>query len=117
TLGVALDTEFAEFYLKYQGGFISPRPVSELMDIEGPEIPNIAAELGYVRDRYELPANYLPLTTDESEGMYLYDTNDGAVYDVDFDNLSDLLGNRLSPRWPGFNDFLAWYFTESQNYF
>ena len=112
TLGVALNTEFADFYLKYQGCFISPRPVSELMDIDGPEIPNIAAELGYVQDRYDLPANYLPLTTDEGEGMYLYAINSGTVYDMDFDNLPDLLTNKLPPRWPDFNAFLIWFFSE-----
>ena len=76
-------------------------------------IPIIAAELDYVRDRYDLPANYLPLTTDGSEGMVLYNTNNGAVYDMDLDNLPDLLANRLQPRWPNFNALLIWYFIES----
>ena len=109
-LGVGLDTPFAHFYLAYQGGFISPRPVDELMDIAGPYDPTILSCLDYMRDRYGLPAQYLPLTSDQGEGMYLYNAADGAVYDMDFHNLSDLLAGRLTPRWPGFNEFLIWYF-------
>lgn len=114
SLGVDLNTEFAEFYLKYQGGFGSPRPIAELIDIEGPQIPNMPREIEYVRDRYELPEQYLPLTTDESEGMYLYNKDDGAVYDMDFYNLPDLLAGKLKPRWPTFNEFLVWYFTPGE---
>lgn len=113
-LGVPLGTEFADFYLKYQGGFISPRPVAELLDIEGPVDPNIPVQTEYAQDRYGLPHKYLALTSDESEGMYVYNKEDRAVYDMDFDNLKDLLDDRLAARWPTFNTFLSWYFDESE---
>ncbi|MBN3729658.1 hypothetical protein [Burkholderia sp. Tr-20390] len=109
-LGVAPSSELGEFYLKYQGSFISPRPVAELLDIEGPAIPAIPDQTDYVRDRYHVPDQYLALTSDESEGMYLYNKDDHAVYDLDIGVLDDLVNGRLSARWQTFNDFLTWYF-------
>lgn len=112
-LGVASDTDFGQFYLKYQGGFISPRPVAELLDIEGPSIPAIPDQTEYVRDRYGIPEQYLALTSDESEGMYLYGNDDGAVYDLDISDLNDFINGNISARWATFNDFLIWYFDSS----
>ncbi|HDR9587352.1 TPA: hypothetical protein QDC31_004711 [Burkholderia stabilis] len=112
-LGVASDTDFGQFYLKYQGGFISPRPVAELLDIEGPSIPAIPDQTEYVRDRYGIPEQYLALTSDESEGMYLYSKDDGAVYDLDVSVLNDFIKGKVPARWITFNDFLIWYFEPS----
>lgn len=109
-LGVASDTDFGQFYLKYQGGFISSRPVAELLDIEGPSIPAIPDQTDYVRDRYGIPEQYLALTSDESEGMYLYSKDDGAVYDLDISVLNDFINGKIPARWATFNDFLIWYF-------
>lgn len=108
-----MGTEFSDFYLKYQGGFISPRSVAELLDIEGPIDPNIPVQTAYAQDRYGLPQKYLALTSDESEGMYVYNKEDQAVYDMDFGNLKDLLDGGLPARWPTFNAFLSWYFDAS----
>ncbi|WP_448168043.1 SMI1/KNR4 family protein [Burkholderia ambifaria] len=112
-LGVAPGTDFGQFYLKYRGSFISPRPVAELLDIEGSSIPTIPDQTEYVRDRYGIPEQYLALTSDEGEGMYLYSKNNGAVYDLDILVLNDFIKGRVQARWATFNDFLIWYF-ESQ---
>ncbi|NTZ07191.1 SMI1/KNR4 family protein [Burkholderia metallica] len=109
-LGVASATDFGQFYLKYRGSFISPRPIAELLDIEGPSIPAIPDQTEYVRDRYGIPEQYLALTSDESEGMYLYGKGDGAVYDLDISVLNDFIKGNVSARWAAFNDFLIWYF-------
>ncbi|WP_157765386.1 SMI1/KNR4 family protein [Burkholderia multivorans] len=112
-LGVPPASEFGEFYLKYQGSFISARPIAELLDIEGRAIPAIPDQTDYVRDRYQIPDQYLALTTDESEGMYLYNKEDQAVYDLDIGMLDQFLSGRMMARWPTFNDFLTWYFEET----
>jgi hypothetical protein len=109
-LGVAPGSEFGQFYLKYRGSFISPRPVAELLDIAGPAIPAIPDQTDYVRDRYHIPDQYLALTSDEGEGMYLYDKQDQAVYDLDIVMLEDFIHGRMAARWPTFNEFLVWYF-------
>ncbi|MEX3954700.1 hypothetical protein [Trinickia sp. EG282A] len=110
SLGVDPSSELGAFYLKYQGSFISPRPVAELLDIEGPAIPAIPDQTDYVRDRYHIPDQYLALTSDESEGMYLYGKDDEAVYDLDIGALDDFLEGNMPARWATFNDFLVWYF-------
>ncbi|MET1080329.1 MAG: SMI1/KNR4 family protein [Pseudomonas sp.] len=113
-LGVAPSTEFGEFYLEYQGGFISPRPVAELLDIEGPAIPAVPDQTDYARDRYQLPEKFLPITSDESEGMYLYNKEDKAVYDFDLSEYKAFMDGKIPARWESFNEFLVWYFDESQ---
>ncbi|ACB62885.1 conserved hypothetical protein [Burkholderia ambifaria MC40-6] len=55
----------------------------------------------------------MALTSDESEGMYLYGKNDGAVYDLDISVLNDFLKGKIQDRWATFNDFLIWYFEPS----
>ncbi|MFJ4345587.1 hypothetical protein [Pseudomonas sp. NPDC089401] len=109
-LGVSTDSQFGEFYLNYQGSFISPRPIAELLDIEGPDIPAIPDQTDYVWDRYEIPTHYLAITCDESEGMYLYNINNGAVYDLDIRDLDKFITGELPARWENFNQFLIWYF-------
>ncbi|SAL28897.1 SMI1/KNR4 family protein [Caballeronia telluris] len=112
-LGIALDSEFGNFYLEYQGSFISPRPVAELLDIEGPAIPAIPDQTQYVRERYQIPEQYLALTSDESEGMYLYSKDDQAVYDFDLAMREQFLEGKVPPRWATFYQFLTWYFEEA----
>ena len=112
-LGVNPGSEFGEFYMEYQGSFISPLPVAELLDIEGPAIPAIPDQTDYSRDRYQLPEKFLALTSDESEGMYLYNKEDQAVYDFDLGNYKEFMVGKIPPRWKTFGEFLLWYFDES----
>jgi len=109
-LGVDPNSEFGEFYMEYQGSFIGPRPVAELLDIEGPAIPAIPDQTEYSQDRYQLPEKFLALTSDESEGMYLYNKDDQAVYDFDLGEYKDFINGKIPARWESFNSFLAWYF-------
>jgi len=109
-LGVDPTTEFGEFYLEYQGSFISPRPIAELLDIEGPAIPAIPDQTDYARDRYQLPEKFLALTSDESEGMYLYNKEDQAVYDFDLSQYQACMNDEVAASWTSFNNFLEWYF-------
>ena len=109
-LGVDPNSEFGEFYMEYQGSFISPRPIAELLDIEGPAIPAIPDQTEYSQDRYQLPEKFLALTSDESEGMYLYNKDDHAVYDFDLGEYKDFMNGKVPARWESFNSFLVWYF-------
>jgi len=109
-LGISVESEFGEFYSKYRGGFIGPKPISELLKIISEGIPTIPNQTEYVRNRYNIPAQYLAITTDEGEGMYLYNKSDQAVYDLDIGYLDEFLNNKLPARWSSFNEFLVWYF-------
>ncbi|TRX74769.1 SMI1/KNR4 family protein [Pseudomonas mangiferae] len=109
-LGINKGSDFWEFYVKYQGPFISPRDKPELLDLIGPEIPAILDQTEYVKDRYEIGEEFLAITSDESEGMYLYSISKGDVYDLDISDLKDFLNGKLAPRWGDFGSFLIWYF-------
>ncbi|KWD53271.1 hypothetical protein WL67_28185 [Burkholderia ubonensis] len=110
-LGIAHDTGFAQFYLTYQGPFVGPRPVAELFDLT--DYSGIAGALDYVRDRYGFPVHVVPLTSDESEGMFLYDTRDGAVYDYELRDHARFIAGETDARWATFTAFLGWYFDET----
>ncbi|VBB11925.1 SMI1/KNR4 family protein [Burkholderia stabilis] len=110
-LGILRDTEFAVFYLTYQGPFISRRPVAELWDLL--DYSGIVASLDYVRDRYEFPDHLLPLTSDEGEGMYLYDALSGAVHDYDLGMHARFMASEIDARWATFSAFLMWYFDDT----
>lgn len=109
-LGIARDTELAAFYPAYHGPFISPRLIAELWDLL--DYSSIVASLDYVRDRYEFPDHLLPLTSDESEGMYLYDALAGAVHDYDLTTHARFVAGEIDPRWATFSAFLKWYFDD-----
>ena len=109
-IGVDENTELGEFYTKYRGGFLSPEPRPELLDIAGPAIPAIPDQTAYVLDRYELPEEFVALTSDESEGMYLYNRNNKSVYDFNVGQSQELVNGEIQPRWNSFNDFLNWFF-------
>lgn len=109
-LGIDIKTELGEFYTQYRGGFISPEPRPELLDITGPAIPAIPDQTEYVLDRYRLPAEFVALTSDESEGMYLYNKNNQAIYDFNVGQSQELVSGKIQPRWNSFNEFLVWFF-------
>lgn len=58
-LGVRENSQFGEFYLKYQGAFISPKDEPELLDIDDVAIPAIPDQTEYIKDVHEIPDNYL----------------------------------------------------------
>jgi hypothetical protein len=109
-LGVDPNSEFGEFYLEYQGAFISPRPIAELLDIDDSAIPAVPDQTDYSQDRYQLPEKFLALTSDESEGMYLCNKDDQAVYDFNLKEYEIFMSGEIPARWKSFNSFLAWYF-------
>ena len=110
-LGVDPASEFGEFYLEYEGPFLSPRPLQDLYDLT--ELSSILGSLDYIRDRYKLGEKFLPLTSDESGGMYLYNKEDGAVYDFYLRDYKPFMAGSIGPRWSSFNQFLQWFFDKS----
>jgi len=110
-LGVPLDSDFADFYSKFQGPFLSPKRLPELLDVAYPT-PEILEQTEYVRTEYGVPEGFVCLTTTEGEGMYLYQVPTGMVFDVGIEELSSLCndGENVEARWRSFNDFLLDFF-------
>ena len=70
-LGIDPSSEIGRFYRNTYGDLISPKPVAQLL-----EMNQFEDQTRYVRERYELPKELIPITSDESEGMYLYNIKD-----------------------------------------
>lgn len=71
-LDIEKDTEFSEFFLTYTiTAFMSESSDIELLDIINPN--QIEDFTDFVREVWELPVNFICLTSTQSEGCYLYD--------------------------------------------
>ncbi|MBS9429644.1 SMI1/KNR4 family protein [Photorhabdus akhurstii] len=94
SLDIDLSSEFSSFYQEIYCDLISPKPIADLLDID-----DIKEQFYYVKDRYDLPDEYIPLTSDESEGMYLFNKKNGSVYDFNLSEYDTFMKGKISPRW------------------
>ncbi|HHD79432.1 MAG TPA: hypothetical protein ENK98_07365 [Epsilonproteobacteria bacterium] len=53
---------------------------------------------------------YLRISSIEGEGSLFYDKKTDAVYDVDWNEMDDLIAGTLEPKFNSFYDFLEWYY-------
>lgn len=99
--GLAVNSEFGEFYLKHGAG--SVRGWYELAEID-----EVAEVTQYAREELGVPARYVALTGTEGQGVVLYDTASHAVFDVEFGQFEDLAAGALTPLAATFAAFLRW---------
>ncbi|MDT3530103.1 SMI1/KNR4 family protein [Stenotrophomonas pavanii] len=111
-LGVAPHCDMWIFYMAVNGALPAVSGRLELLRIVGPGIPKIPDQAEYVWDRYELPADFLPLSSDEGEGMYLYDVRKEDVHDYCLARHDQLLSGETPARWKNFVDFIVWYIND-----
>lgn len=71
----------------------------------------IGAAYQFVQDTWELPKDFLPLTSTEGEGAILLNLQTNRVYDFNLDKYNQLLNGELKPTWDSFYEFLNWYLT------
>lgn len=108
-LGVDPHSDMWMFYMAVNGALPAVSGKLDLLRMVGPGIPKIPDQAEYIRDRYELPADFLPLSSDEGEGMYLYDVRTQEVHDYYLARHDQLLSGETPARWKNFVDFIAWY--------
>lgn len=109
SLNIDHSSDFAQYYIETYGLLISPKPIADLLDID-----MIASQISYILERYDLPSEFIALTSDESEGMYLYNAKNQKVYDFELAHYTDFVERKIEPRWETFNEFLLW-FVDEQN--
>lgn len=63
----------------------------------------------FIHDMWELPENYIGLTSLQGEGGYLLDKNSGGVWDFDLAQREDFVSGLTPPNWSGFFEFVRWY--------
>jgi len=110
-LGIDLNSEFAQFYLTYKITlFDSNVSYEQLCDIAEPS-REIAVGTRFIHDVWRLPDYFICFTSCEGEGGYLYNKNDGTVWDFSLANREKFIRGMESPTWPSFFDFMIWYLT------
>jgi hypothetical protein len=108
-LGVEPESQLAMFCAEYQVSPVSSSvSAEELMDPVSPT-RQLRGVTAFVRDTYEVPTDFVCLTSAEGEGFILYELSTGAVYDVDARHVPALTRGLLQPRWVDVFAFLRWY--------
>lgn len=113
-LNVSFDSEFAEFFLAYTITlFKSDVSGEQLCDVAEPT-PEVALGTHFVHDVWELPEQFVCLSSVQGEGAYLYDRNTGKVWDFDLGCREDFLSGGQPAKWNSFFEFMTWYLGESE---
>lgn len=110
-LGVREGSEIHSFFSEFQIGlFISRSSYEELSDVCEPT-PQIWVGTQFVRDVWELPEEFICLTSVQGEGCYLYSNVTESVYDFSLAEREQFL-RAPRPVWKGFFEFIEWYLGE-----
>lgn len=108
-LGVPPSSEFADFYREYKvSAFASRSSNVELLDVAEPSA-QVGRATTFIHEVWELPSQFVCLSSVEGEGAFLYSTVTGEVWDFDLSERDRLLSSQLPARWPNFFAFMRWY--------
>lgn len=113
-LEILPDSQIGEFYLTYNAtNLYSDHAGEELNELCSPS-PQLLEATVFVREMWELPSEFVCLTSAEGEGAYLYSLVDGQVYDFDLADRDSFLEERPAPLARDFFAFLEWYLSPSE---
>ena len=111
TLGVPRESEFAEFFLKYQVTCYRSHNSDEvLVDIDDPS--GVLDCTAFVHDVWALPQHLICFTPCEGEGCYLYDKRSAGVLEFSLARRQAFLIGQVDMQWNSFFEFLSWYLAE-----
>jgi hypothetical protein len=114
-LKIPLDSEFAKFFLTYTITlYKSSVSAEQLCDIADPT-PEIAFGTRYVHDVWELPEQYICISSIQGEGAYLYDVKTGKVWDFDLASREAFVSGLQRENWNSFYDFMIWYLSDTSS--
>lgn len=114
-LNIPLSSDFAQFYLHAEDG---PTFLSRGIEIyqvcwfmrNSEDLKILMDNLWFKRPLGVLPENFIPFNDDVDGKRFLYDIKTDAVFNVDEEQMTNLIQNKTTPQWSSFNDFLEWYF-------
>ena len=108
-LGILTESEFAAVYLKYSPSvFLSTVSHEQLLDLVGPG-GKLCMATEFVHSVWELPHDYVCITSCEGEGCYLYSKTTGGVYDFSLADRERFVGERPTPMVSSIFAFFEWY--------
>ena len=106
-LGIPGDSQFTAFYLRFcPTVFSSPHSYEELNDLTRGSVRDATA---FVHETWELPHEFVCLTSCEGEGCYLYSKETGAVYDFSLADRDTFVAQLPQPIAPDIFRFIEWY--------
>ena len=109
-LNIPKNSEFYEFYSTYYGRNLNYRGgASPIVDPSPPQ-KSLLRTAFFAREVWEVPEQYILFSTGEGEGGYLYNKEDGTVWDFDLGE-QKLLGTDALRHWHSFYEFMVWYLT------
>ncbi len=107
-----IDSAFVDFYSFCVGGCGSRTDADCLYTLE--EILEDYKNPFWEEQYPNIQDRYLRISSIEGEGSYFYDKETDAVYDVDWNQMDDLVSGKLKPQWKSFYDFLEWYYGKDE---
>ena len=112
-MGINKNSTLYKYYSNYIGVDSSNRKSADLLSTleeiyEDYKNPFWQEQYPNIQDRY------LRISSIEGEHSYFYDKETDAVYDVDWNQMDDLVSGKLKPQWKSFYDFLEWYYGEDE---
>ena len=107
-LNISEQSELGEFFLEYcLSGVLSNRRM-ELLDLCSPTL-QIWNATRFGRDVYDVPDEYVCLTSGESEGFVLYSVTNRRIYDIGVSEIEALENGLVQPTWSTFFELMRWY--------
>ena len=110
-LGLSDDEPLSQFFNQYNlCGLISTKNF-ELLDLCFPD-DEIYETTEWAKDVYELPDEFICLSSGEGEGFVLLSKSDGKIYDVSVSQFDGLSQGKVESKWDSFFDLIDWYLSK-----
>ena len=100
-LGIPQNSEIGYFYLEF-----GPATVRGWYDLC--EVDSIREATDFAHEELGVPRHFLALSGTEGQGVVLYDSRSGAIYDVEFGQFEDLQSGVKEPIARSFSAYLSW---------
>lgn len=108
-LGISPDTEFGQIASRFNLAMLTDYGPSYEQLVDVCWGGGIAGAAEFVHSVWELPERFVPFTSCEGEGAYLYDRTSGEVWDFSLATRTGFMAGEQSPMFVSFFDFMRWY--------
>lgn len=112
-LGLKEDEQISQFFIRFNSCSIVSKRDFELLDLCFPN-DEIFETTEWAKDVYQLPKDYICLTSGEGEGFILFSKIDSKIYDVSVSEFSSLALGKVNARWESFFELMTWYLVDIQ---
>jgi hypothetical protein len=108
-LGISPDTEFGQIASRFNLAMLTDFGPSNEQLIDVCWGGSMADTAEFVHSTWGVPERFVPFTSCEGEGAYLYDRTSGEVWDFSLASQAGFVAGEQSPMFVSFFDFMRWY--------